>query len=573
MTRRQTRLIVYLAVVIPIVAVLYHHILPSSSPESFTTNLVNRLFTSETTDMTSQASRPCVIVVGGGLAGLSAAYSALRAGAPSVRLLERAPKPGGNSIKASSGINGAPTRFQQAAWPSLGPDETFWDDTVRSAGTRLASQTTSQPAARAQRESLISVLTQRSADAINFLADLGVDLTVVAQLGGHTHPRTHRGAGKTPPGAAIIATLLGKLKEAGEDRFELMTDCEVTRLLTDPTTAVSSSNGNSGSSVDHQPVTVTGVEYRSTKEDSSGGDGNGASLHQLTGPVIFTTGGFGGDTHGLLARYRPDLNGMPSTNDPRPGTHDLLAAVGARLVDMDSVQIHPTGFVDPANPQVPVKFLAAEMLRGEGGILLHNGKRFVNELETRERVSNTIMALPGDGVQGSSSLRQWDVQLLLDPGAAEAAAGHMGFYVWKGLMKKMKISELDATTKETLKEYASIVRGEKEDLFRRKAFGHWKLGGVNSDGVVDEDAEVCVGRVTPIVHFTMGGAVFNEHAQVLSSELGEEQKPIRGLWAAGEITGGIHGDNRLGGSSLLECVVFGRIAGAEAADVAKTAYI
>lgn len=566
MTRRQIRLIIYLAILIPIAAVVYHQILPSST-ESFAANLVNRLFPSETTDMTSQASRPCVIVVGGGLAGLSAAYSALRAGAPSVRLLERASKPGGNSIKASSGINGANTRFQQAAWPNLGSDETFWDDTVRSAGTRLASQTTSQPAAaRAQRESLISVLTERSADAINFLTNLGVDLTVVAQLGGHTHPRTHRGAGKTPPGAAIITTLLGKLKEAGGDgRFELMTDCEVTRLLTDPTTTVSSSDGNGGSSVDHQPVAVTGVEYRSTKDGGNGGTGDGNN--QLTGPVIFTTGGFGGDTHGLLARYRPDLSGMPSTNDPRPGTHDLLAAVGARLVDMDSVQIHPTGFVDPANPLVPVKFLAAEMLRGEGGILLHNSKRFVNELETRERVSNTIMALRGDGVEGSP-LRQWDIHLLLDPGAAEASAGHMGFYLWKGLMKKQKVSELDATTRETLKEYASIVKGEKEDSFRRKAFGHWKLG-VNSDGAIDEDAEVCMGRVTPIVHFTMGGAVFNEHAQVLSSELGEEQKPIQGLWAAGEITGGIHGDNRLGGSSLLECVVFGRIAGAEAAEAVK----
>lgn len=97
-----------------------------------------------------------------------------------------------------------------------------------------------------------------------------------------------------------------------------MTDCEVTRLLTDSTTAVSSSNGNGGSSVDHHPVTVTGVEYRSTKDGGNGGSGHGTSFHQLTGPVIFTTGGFGGDTHGLLARYRSDLDGMPSTNDPRP---------------------------------------------------------------------------------------------------------------------------------------------------------------------------------------------------------------------------------------------------------------
>mgnify|MGYP001371735905 FL=1 len=80
---------------------------------------------------------------------------------------------------------------------------------------------------------------------------------------------------------------------------------------------------------------------------------------------------------------------------------------------------------------------------------------------------------------------------------------------------------------------------------------------------------MCIGRVTPIVHFTMGGAVFNERAQILASDIGETpEKPIPGLWGAGEITGGIHGDNRLGGSSLLECVVFGRIAGEEAAKTA-----
>ncbi|KAK4241151.1 FAD binding domain-containing protein [Achaetomium macrosporum] len=471
-----------------------------------------------------------VIVVGAGLAGLSAAYSALQAGAPSVRLLERAAKPGGNSIKASSGINGAPTRFQNVA--KYGIDHSFWDDTIKSAGTRLHASV-AEPI-RTQRQGLISVLTNRSASAIDFLADLGVDLSVVAQLGGHSKPRTHRGAGKTPPGAAIVTTLLAKLKEQ-EQRFELVTEAEVTKLLAE----------NSR---------VTGVEYRK--------DG---AVQTLRGPVVFTTGGFAGDTHGLLAKYRPDLAGLPSTNDPRPGTHALLSDVGAKLVDMESVQIHPTGFVDPTNAQASIKFLAAEVLRGEGGILLHKGKRIVNELEMREKVSKAIMDLPpvaeeeGEG----GGLRQWDVQLLLDPGATEAAAGHVGFYLWKGLLQKKKVRDLDETTRETLREYASVVRGHKKDGFGRFAFGHWKLGAEGAD--IDEDAEVCVGLVTPIVHFTMGGAVFNEQAQVLASELGAAQKPIPGLWAAGEITGGIHGDNRLGGSSLLECVVFGRIAGEQAA--------
>jgi succinate dehydrogenase/fumarate reductase flavoprotein subunit len=79
--------------------------------------------------------------------------------------------------------------------------------------------------------------------------------------------------------------------------------------------------------------------------------------------------------------------------------------------------------------------------------------------------------------------------------------------------------------------------------------------------------EVYTGQVTPVIHFTMGGVVIDEHGRVI----GAEGTPIDGLWAAGEVTGGVHGQNRLGGSSLLECVVFGRIAGNEAAAWHKAA--
>ena len=525
MTHRRVLSIVFLSIIlIPITAVLYHRL----------TAAISRLTTSSI--HMANPNSPPVIVVGAGLAGLSAAYSALQAGAPSVRLLERAAKPGGNSIKASSGINGAPTKFQNAA--KYGIDQSFWDDTVRSAGSRLQASV-AEPI-RAQREGLISTLTNRSASAIDFLVDLGVDLSVVAQLGGHTKPRTHRGAGKTPPGAAIITTLLAKLAEHHPDRFTLVTDAEVTHLLTTP-------HGHH----------ITGVQYHHPNTPTP------QTLHSPA--TIFTTGGFAGDTAGLLSTYRPDLAGLPSTNDPRPGAHGILSVVGARLVDMQSVQIHPTGFVDPANPAGRVKFLAAEMLRGEGGVLLYRGKRVVNELGTREGVSRVLMDLPPVAEESAEGgLRQWDVQIVLDSGVVEAAAGHVGFYLWKGLLRKVKVRELDAVTRRTLREYAAVVRGEREDEFGRVTFGHWRLG-VHDDGEVDGEAEVCVGRITPIVHFTMGGAVFDERAQVLASELGEEERPIGGLWAAGEITGGIHGDNRLGGSSLLECVVFGRIAGEQAA--------
>lgn len=468
-------------------------------------------------NMASSTSRP-VIVVGSGLAGLSASYEAVKRGA-NVHLLDRAPKPGGNSIKASSGINGAETKFQKAQ--GIGSDTLFYEDTVRSAGGRFTSL---QPPV--DREALVSKLTNESADAVNWLVEeIGVDLSVVAPLGGHSIPRTHRGAGKTPPGAAIVLALLAKLKE--NENFKISNEAEVKSLLT-------------------KDDGVNGVEYTI-----------GGNTQTLEGNVMFASGGFAGDATGLLARYRPDLEGIPSTNDARPGSHDILAAVGAELLDMDSVQVHPTGFVDPASPDTMLKFLAAEMLRGEGGILLSpTGQRFVNEMETREHVSNVIMKTP-QSTDGDGTIRQWDVRLVLDPGACEAAASHIGFYEWKGLVKRMKVKDLDEAAIQALDKYAATVAEGKDDEFGRKSFGRWRL----QPGEQNRDEEICVGRITPITHFTMGGVAINDMSQVLRIR-GGKLEPIPGLWAAGEITGGVHGDNRLGGSSLLECVVFGRTAGA-----------
>lgn len=526
MTRRQ---LLFIALLTALTVFLYHrHYLFAAEQGP----------TSPGQTMPPNPQSPTVIVVGAGLAGLSASYSALRAGA-AVRLLERAEKPGGNSIKASSGINGAPTRFQK------GPDTSFQSDTVRSAGARLAKADDSPVNfRRRERESLISRLTGSSAQAVDFLVDeVGVDLSVIAQLGGHSFPRTHRGGGKLPPGAAIVTGLLDKLKQ--DPNFQLQTGCEVSKILT----------------LAEDKGTVTGVQY--TKEGSP---------HTLEGAVVFATGGFAGDTWGLLKQYRPDLAGLPSTNDNRPGTHNILKDLGAHLVDMESVQIHPTGFILPSEPQARVKFLAAEMLRGEGGILLHKGKRFVNEMDTREHVSRVIMNLPAaEPEKGSAEPpTQWDVELLLDPGACDAAATHIGFYMWKGLVTKKKVKDLDETTRQTIRDYSHVAAGTTKDNFGRTTFGSWKLTGTDAD----DEQEVCVGRVTPITHFTMGGAAINENSQILISDgAGPDLKPIKGLWAAGEITGGLHGDNRLGGSSLLECVVFGRAAGQGAAAYAGSAVV
>ncbi|TGJ81110.1 hypothetical protein E0Z10_g7661 [Xylaria hypoxylon] len=469
-----------------------------------------------------------VITVGSGLAGLSAAYEALKAGAK-VHMLDRAPKPGGNSIKASSGINGAGTRFQREKNITADDGTRFYEDSTRSAGARLLSQT--GMLGEAERKTLIEMLAFQSADAVHWLADeIGVDLTTVAQLGGQSIARTHRGTTGPPPGAAIVGALLKKL--IADPGFTLTSSATVEALTV-------SEDGK-----------VNGVKYTAAGE-----------THEVHGPVVFAAGGFAGDAHGLLAEHRPDLAGMPSTNEARPASHNLLAAVGAEFVDMDSVQIHPTGFVDPKDPTATYKFLAAEALRGEGGILLSaEGRRFVNEMERRDVASDTIMALPRNAEWGAQGVRQWDVTLLLDPGASEAAGSHLGFYLFKGLVQKKKVKDLPPAVIAAVDRYAAAVAAGVDDEFGRKTFGHWRL----PPGEANREEEVAIGTVTPVTHFTMGGVAFNAKAQVLGRK-GDALAPIDGVWAAGEITGGIHGDNRLGGSSLLECAIFGRVAGVEAA--------
>ncbi|KAL6236702.1 hypothetical protein BDW75DRAFT_239063 [Aspergillus navahoensis] len=456
-----------------------------------------------------------VIVVGTGLAGLSAATQLTTHNVPVV-LLDRAENPGGNSIKASSGINGAGTKFQTV------PDtvEEFYNDTVRSAGEPFSAAATAD---REQRERLIETVTRFSKNAVAWLSDeMGVDLSRVAQLGGHSKPRTHRGSKGKPPGAAIVGTLLEGLKS--NPFVEMRMKSRVTKVL-------------------KEAQEIVGVEYVDREE----------KIRSLRGPVIFATGGFAGDVHGMVAQYRPDFAGIPSTNEAREGSQPLLAEVGAKLIDMDHIQVHPTGFLDAKAPSATVKFLAAEALRGEGGILLlANGTRFVNELDTREHVTDAVLK---SATKLDGDLRQWDVTLLLDEGAASALDTHMQFYQWKGLIRKTTLGELGKTTLETVRQYADIVAGKNSDQYGRSAFGNWRLSDPQPESVA------YVGKVTPVLHFTMGGVLFNEQAQVLDNQ----RDPIKGLWAAGEVTGGLHGQNRLGGSSLLECAVFGRIAGDQAA--------
>ena len=192
--------------------------------------------------------------------------------------------------------------------------------------------------------------------------------------------------------------------------------------------------------------------------------------------------------------------------------------------------------------------------------------RFCNEIGRRDYVTDKIFSLDDQYAQTKS----WGaerkaplVYLVLSEEGALSIAKHVEFYVWKGLLKKVTgIKGVSDSTgvkedmiRKTLIDYASSAKQGIDD------FGKSRFVAVPTiaDGTDVKDA-LYVGRVEPVLHYCMGGVKINTNGQVLSSSDGSI---VPGLFACGEVTGGIHGENRLAGNSLLECTVYGRIIGEE----------
>jgi flavocytochrome c len=452
-----------------------------------------------------------VIVVGGGLAGLSAAHTVLEHGGRVV-LIDKNAFLGGNSTKATSGINGALTNTQIR----LGIKdsvEAFYEDTAKSARKLL-------------RPELARVLTGESAPAVEWLQKVfKLDLSLVSRLGGHSFPRTHRGKERFP-GMTITYALMERYEEISTkepEKARLFTKARVTRLLHD----------NNG--------TVNGVEYEK--------DGQTFTEH---GAVIIATGGYGADfsEDSLLKKYRPDLLYLPTTNgDHCTGDGIKLALdVGANPADLEWVQVHPTGLVDPKEPEAKLKFLAAEALRGVGGLLLNKeGDRFCNELGHRDYVTEQMW-----------KNAKAPYRLVLNGAGSKEIEWHCKHYVGRGLMKKFSSGAalaaemgIPVSKLETLfKRYNEEAKADK-DQYGKKFFHNMPF---------DIKDEFHVAIVTPVIHYCMGGIEINDQAAVTGPK-----GPIEGLFATGEVCGGVHGENRLGGNSLLDCVVLGRVSGVSAA--------
>jgi len=203
--------------------------------------------------------------------------------------------------------------------------------------------------------------------------------------------------------------------------------------------------------------------------------------------------------------------------------------------------------VNPGDPENKTKLLAAEALRGEGGLILDNeGQRFCNDIGKRDYVSGKMW-----------ERNKAPYRLILNKKAASCMQWHCDHYKSRRVMKHFKnatevAKEIGCPVemlKKTLDDYNGYAASGKEDPYG-KIYYH------NTPFEMEE--EYYVAQVTPVVHYTMGGLAISPKTECVYED---SSTVIPGLYAAGEVTGGVHGRNRLGGSGLAEAVVLGRVSG------------
>ena len=361
---------------------------------------------------------------------------------------------------------------------------------------------------------LVKKLTADSANIIDWLTERGADLSEVVFTGGQSAKRTHRPTGGQAVGPVIVDALA---ETAEKDGIDVRTESEVTKLI---------KTGDK----------VTGVEVKH----------KGETYNITAKAVVMATGGFGANAK-MVAEYKPSLEGFGSTNSPAI-TGDgikMVKAAGGDLVDMTEIQTHPT-VVHKKTAMI------TEAVRGEGAILVNReGKRFVSELETRDVVSKAELEQTG-----KSAFLVFDQEVREKLGAINGYV-RKGFTVEGATVEELagKIGVDPKGLVETMAKYNGYVKAGEDKDFGKTALPRELV-----------KAPFYAIEVSPAVHHTMGGVRINTNAEVLTAD----GKVIPGLFAAGEITGGVHGANRIGGNAVTDITVYGKTAGENAADFAKS---
>ena len=449
-----------------------------------------------------------VIVIGAGGAGLAAAVTAKEAGVKDVLVLEKMPYPGGNTLRAGGGFNAA----VKADYEKAG---------IKDSPELHASQTLAAGDYRGNPE-IVRKLTALAPESVQWLKDHGVKFEDrIYQIYGGLHPRARKPLGAR--GSTYIIALTDVCKEEG---IPVELDSKVVNIVREKPFA----------------GRVLGVQVEQ--------GGKLVNVRARTG-VIVCAGGFAANAK-LCGLHDPRLEKLGTTNQPGATGEVLndLVDLGAQTTCLDYIQCIPGGL--PDGRKYPNLFTHVDRF------IFTNieGKRFINEDARRDVLRDAMLAQPemiawtivdADGFELQKNSK----------GPENEAARKEGTLKIANTIEELAglMNVKPAVLKETIDAYNKAVDTKKDPMGRAPSMLVNKI----------IKAPFYAGQVTMKRHHTMGGVVINTNAEVID----RDGKVIPGLWAAGEITGVVHGTNRVGGNAMADIFTYGRVAGQSAARASR----
>ncbi len=441
-----------------------------------------------------------VVIVGAGGAGLAAAVTAANGGAKVV-VLEKMAAVGGNTLVSMGGVN-IPGNDAQGIKEISDTPELYFEDGLKGGDGE-------------NNKELFKILSENALPTYKWLQEeVGVEFKEgeLLHFGGHTVPRAAVFKGK------YAVELITKLKKKALDLgVEIRAGVKVDELILE----------------DNKVVGVEATE-ENTKVKYSASKG-----------VILASGGFSGNVE-MRKKYNPELDERYKTTNQSGITgdgHVMSEKVGADFVHMSYIQTFP--IADPTTGALS----HVGGSRFDGAILINkSGKRFVEELERRDVVSSAILSQ-----EGGKGYLVWGAEVEAIANRTTANKNEVERLKRAGLFASGSLEECSevigvdlAELKKTLETYNSFVKSGEDKEFNRRG-----------NLVNIEEGPFYIQGVAPAVHHTMGGLRIDKTNKVIN----KDNEIIKGLFAAGEIVGGIHGTNRLGGNAITDILVFGRRAG------------
>ncbi len=451
-----------------------------------------------------------IAVIGSGFAGLSAALKAAEAGSRVV-IIEKMSHYGGNSLISGGGCCSYDSKLHLRQKLKLGEDswQLHMSDTIKGGGNKSDAE-------------LVEVMVKNAPNAIDLFLDIGVKFAdTLPRLGGHSAHRSYLTAGNK--GIVMTEPLLNAALNAGA----------ILRL----NTAVKRFWRSDADSP------VVGLEI----------EANDRTIEmRVRQAVIVASGGYSQDVE-LRKKYNPNLTDAYNCSNHKGATGECILfaqSIGADVIHMDYIQLFPTA--NPRTGSLDKQALDAYSSTGFGSICVDKyGRRFVNELGRRDEVSDAQIlgvkekptyTILNKIIFDALAVPDTDIQAGINNGRVTAAD------TVSELAAKLNMPELS----DTINKHNRYLKSGFDPEFNKEISPFMQPLIQGPFYAISQ---------WPTIHFCMGGIRFDKDAHVLDTS----GKPIPRLYAAGECCGGIHGANRLAGNAITECIVFGCIAGCNAA--------